>query len=47
MPATYGSEFRLDVIDAARMGGGASGADREGFRAFGHNVDALDYYRRP
>ncbi|MBB5511576.1 hypothetical protein HD598_000263 [Neomicrococcus aestuarii] len=23
MPATYGSEFRLDVIDAARMGGEA------------------------
>ena len=40
MPTAYGAEFRQDVIDVARKG--AAGADCEGFRTLGHDVEALD-----
>ncbi len=37
-----GAEFRQDVIDVARKGEAPLAQIAKGFRAFGHEVEALD-----
>ena len=46
MPTACGAQFRQDVVDVARKGPGAAGADCVEFGTLGHRAHTADRYRR-